>query len=193
MFKRDPMIDADDARPLSRQRSSTCTYQTGYLICLIRRDQLVTNKFSKIAILYLLNVVLLTYSAWTKYNSSCPSCNQVSFLKIDSIYIAMLGIMASLVLSVIVIFISRYKILKYLIVILAFTCTSFAIYLQIAQFFVSRSLCYLCLSATSIFYVAFCAIAFEVIVRPRLSITKGSATLPISTQKNASNKTGAFN
>jgi len=135
---------------------------------------LLANRFNKIAVLCLLNAILLAHTTWVRYNAnSCPSCNQVSFLKVNGIYIAILGIVVSLVLAAIILFANRHTSLQYLALVISAISASFALYLQIAQFILSGRFCFPCLAAAAVFYIIFCILVLEILIRPRFSIAKG--------------------
>ncbi|NCO66821.1 MAG: hypothetical protein COW32_08360 [Candidatus Aquicultor secundus] len=136
------------------------------------------SRFSRITpALLLINALLLVYTAWLKYNGdACPSCNDLSSFEINGIYIASVGAFASLVLAGLYIATSFRKGLKLLLFILSAVFASLASYLQVIQFYSADDYCYFCLAAAVLFYIAFCAISFEVLIMPRLLIAMKTTT-----------------
>lgn len=136
-------------------------------------------KINTTTCLSLINAVLLSYTAWVKYTvKGCSSCNQIFFLPIDGVIIALIGVVASVTLAVLNHFSMRFSSLKYLTLLTAMLCASFASFLQFAQFFWAGNLCYFCLTATIIFYVIFGNLLYKVVIKSIWKKINSSTTIP---------------
>ncbi len=125
------------------------------------------KKFNLVSGLCFLDMAILLYIAWIKYNAeTCLSCSQQTVTPINGVYIALLGFGAALILAVLHSFTARLKIFRFLTLGLATISASSASYLQAAQLSRAINLCYYCLIAAILFYIVFCIVAFETVVKP---------------------------
>lgn len=119
-----------------------------------------------VQILSLFNVLLLCYTAWQKhYSLGCASCNQVFFFPVNSVTLALLGAVSSLILGILSLIYMRSVILKILLVIIVSFSTIVAVFLQAAQFIQMNNFCYLCFSAAIVFYIIFCLLLYEIVIK----------------------------
>lgn len=124
------------------------------------------DKFNKVTILSLFNVALLSYTAWAKYSSTgCRSCSQMPFLPLNSVGVAVVGVIASLALAAFSYFSTHTNISKYIVLPLATVCAGFASFLQVAQFLWTNNFCYLCLTAATVFYLIFGIMFYKVVFK----------------------------
>ncbi|AFQ43970.1 hypothetical protein [Desulfosporosinus meridiei] len=126
------------------------------------------NKLSLriVTLLSVFNAILLSYTAWEKhFLKGCAACNQVLFFPINSVTLALLGVASSLTLALLSLYIIRSVYLKYMSIIIATLNAIFASFLQVAQFAEAKNYCYLCLTAAIVFYIIFCLLLYEIVIK----------------------------
>jgi len=122
---------------------------------------------SGITALSLLNAALLGYLAWQQHRTDgCPGYHQVPFLPINDLTVALAGAGTSLVFAIFTCFLLRMKVVRYGMLILAGVAAGFGSFLQTCQFLFGRILCYPCLAATMCFYLIFCLLLYNLVLRP---------------------------
>lgn len=124
------------------------------------------KKLNIITILSIFNVILLSYTGWIKYSyTGCTSCNQVFFLPINSVGVALLGVATSLLLAIFSYLYTNSNTLQYTTLIISASCSCVASFLQIAQFLWKKDICYYCLASTMIFYIIFIIMLYKNVIK----------------------------
>ena len=109
------------------------------------------NALNRIIYLPIANTFLLLFTAWIKYKSSCPTCDQPPPLPISSATIALSGAFASAMLAIIILLTMRDQKYKVIALMLSVICASAALYLQVFQLTRLAHICYFCLGAAILF------------------------------------------
>lgn len=119
-----------------------------------------------VTLLSVFNVIWLSYTAWEKhFLKGCASCNQVFYFPISSVALALLGVASALTLAVLSLYLTRSLYIRYLTIIIATLNAMVASFLQIEQFTTSKTYCYLCLTAAIVFYIIFCLLLYEIVIK----------------------------
>jgi len=130
-------------------------------------------KLKILTILSASNIFIFGYILWEKLNSNrCPSCNNVPFLPISDIQLALAGTIGAITLLIIIYFSTKTLVLKYLAFVLSFFFTVFGFFLLGGQLTFHMDLCYYCITTTMIFYIVFGLLLYDIIIKNIRSILK---------------------
>jgi hypothetical protein len=123
---------------------------------------------NKIAFLSLVNILSLGYLAWTKYGigRECASCSNIPFLPVTDLTMAMTGILASLVLVTFSLFSHRFKLLGWVMLIVAGVFAGFASLLAAGRLLFNMAACYPCLAVSVGFYLIFGLLLYDILIKP---------------------------
>ncbi|MHB9094614.1 MAG: hypothetical protein ACYC21_08060 [Eubacteriales bacterium] len=124
----------------------------------------VNNPFKKLTRIYqlaltasIINILVLLYATWIKYNTeACPSCNQLILVPVSGVFVAVAGLVTTVILTAAIYLSSRGKLYRFAALVIAGISSTVASYLQVVQFLWAKKLCYPCLTAATLFYLTFC-------------------------------------
>jgi len=133
----------------------------------------------------IVNCLILIYTAWIKYNGTCPSCNQLVPIPVNSVFIALAGIVACIVQAVLTYLHGKGILCLFWALLIAGISSSVASYLQVIQFLWAKNLCYPCLTAASLFYLMFCLLMYQ-FIKLRLFNLRLSAFPELSKERSES-------
>jgi uncharacterized protein YacL len=124
------------------------------------------HKMNIAVVIGALNSLLLAYAIWIKHSPTrCYICHQTTFLPVSDQWLAIMGMAMSLILSVLMYWGVGNKRISYLTLTIAGISAGVSSYLAIGQF-VSRNICYLCLSGDIGFVVLFASWAKISVIEP---------------------------
>ena len=121
-----------------------------------KMNKINRKPLNKVIIFALFNTIILLYLYWDKYNNNqCISCSKVPILDISDDLLALGGLIASTVLTALILFSFQKNIFTYINIFISGLAAGFSSFLVGVQILTNRDLCHLCLISSVSFYIIF--------------------------------------